>query len=102
MHGFGSAWGCNSPGRLDKTGGYLGRCPCLPAGQLDLDERTLGEMTLAPSKNLVVRHGGMQRSWAVIEFPQTHVRARVRAPSPPTITVWPRSGLQVCALGRDC
>jgi hypothetical protein len=29
-------------------GGYLGQCPCLPAGQLDPDERTLNEMTLAP------------------------------------------------------
>ena len=28
--------------------GYLGLCPCLPTGQLDTDERTLSEMTLAP------------------------------------------------------
>ena len=24
-----------------KNGSYLGQCPCLPAGQLDPDERTL-------------------------------------------------------------
>ena len=34
------------------------------------------EMTLAP--HLVVCHGGMQRSWAVIAFPYMHVRARAR------------------------
>jgi hypothetical protein len=40
-----------------KTGGYLGQCPCLPAGQLDPNERTKDDA--GAIQNLAVRHGGM-------------------------------------------
>jgi hypothetical protein len=35
----------------------LGQCPCLPAGQLDPDERTRDDA--GAIQNLVVCHGGM-------------------------------------------
>jgi len=51
-----------------KNGGYLGQCPCLPAGQLDPDERTEQDDAGA-IQNLVCATEAWQRSWAVIAFP---------------------------------
>jgi hypothetical protein len=82
-----------------KNGGYLGQCLCLPGGQLDPDERTGDDA--GAIQNLVVCRGGVAAQLGCDRTSLHAFRARVPATSPTTVTIWPRSGLQICALGRD-